>query len=122
MTLTDYIGNMRQAIADNKLTLAIMIEAIDGLMKPEEIQAYFSAYTEETKKVLLEDVKRGESTNAVRLINGGKNIDDIASNLANDRFSYLLSKYGSSESSQKVHANWKAAIHSLYPLKNLLGF
>jgi len=90
----------------------VLMEAVEGLTKPEDIQAYYTAYKVETKKLVSKEVQEGKDSSAVDSIQSGeKTLDEVTESLAHDHFSYLLNKY----SDPKIHDAWQVGLSFLYP-------
>jgi len=114
------IKELNDAYNNKALSYKILLDAIDGLKKKEDVAKYFQAYKRVVKQDLNNNMKAGETSDAIEKINSGANIDDITNSLAIDKFAYVLNKY----SDQKVHELWEAGVPSLYKngsLQNLVG-
>ena len=127
MALNDHIEALHRSIKENTLNYKLMMEAVEGLTNPEEIQAYFKAFITETEEVLARDLKEGGNEGmGIELVMNGVSLEDAASYMAKGHFSCVLSRYELGHyASPRVRNSWKAAVPSLYPnneLLNLAGF
>ncbi|HBK34895.1 hypothetical protein A2239_04415 [Candidatus Uhrbacteria bacterium RIFOXYA2_FULL_40_9] len=100
-----YISDLQK----EQLTPADIMPAIEGLDDPDEMRAYFDAMKGMCKKAVDKDIRDGKESMATSAVRGGRDIEEVADDLAKQHMRRIIGHYNNSD----IHKKWNEAVDGL---------
>ena len=107
--ITDYTRELTIAAHTNSLSPEVMMPAIEQLSSPQDRRTYFNTYVELAREAVQVDILNGVKRDTADQVRSGRSIDDVARELALERFRLLIYDYDSAH----IHRVWNTAIPEL---------